>query len=761
MKLFHSLFLSDFAPETIIFAVIGNVLWIAIYVLLVKHARKNEFVEMPLFILIGNMVWEGLYGFVLPVESALSPVLQWGTKGWFILDCFIFAFALRYAQNSISTPIILRHIKSVSLALIVLWGALVYAIAFDGGPVVGMDEHHVMDKGFVRETKSAFLLGIIISVTYIFQYLHLYQQRVFLPSVAWLKLFGNAAATIAIAFYRPFNELLVVLGVLTFISDVFYVALRFILPNTVTESTPPQTLQASDYVFPPNPAFEELWAKNPEYLESNGLKLRRLRLPHWSFELANYSLDRSVLEGAIMFTVHSGMMDAEAVRCNIKSGHAIMDEMGWDILSPNLTMYCVDDLIKVSSVSAGARRFSKENHLQYVHVTEQFLVLSGLIGNVIMIGQKLARYVIAETSGPRLFFLSVDDALTAMLNLNFSRSGSRTPDPQEILDPLTADTSPYHQERIKQLYILLSKIESLEVVEHIPIPEIPDDDIYADVFQALVMVLDDKKAQIQQARSYTQELERQANQIQLVNNELFQQNQELSVLNAEKEEFMGILAHDLKNPIGAMRLFAELIENQTFTGDEIPPIAGQMVHTSDRMLALVKNLLEMNRFESGGVQMSIAALDIATLAEAVTGQYTSPAEAKNITLHFSNEAENSIALADEQALAQVLDNLVSNAVKYSPHGKNVFVRVKSSSEAVCVEIQDQGPGISAEDQTKLFGKFARLTAQPTGGEHSTGLGLSIVKKMVEAMGGEVWCESELGKGAMFVVELPAITENNG
>ena len=106
---------------------------------------------------------------------------------------------------------------------------------------------------------------------------------------------------------------------------------------------------------------------------------------------------------------------------------------------------------------------------------------------------------------------------------------------------------------------------------------------------------------------------------------------------------------------------------------------------------------------------------------------------------------------------QVLDNIISNAVKYSPHGKNVFVRIKSDNDAVRVEVQDEGEGISPDDMKKLFGKFARLSARPTGGEHSTGLGLSIVKKMVEAMNGRVWCESELGKGATFIVELPVAT----
>lgn len=113
------------------------------------------------------------------------------------------------------------------------------------------------------------------------------------------------------------------------------------------------------------------------------------------------------------------------------------------------------------------------------------------------------------------------------------------------------------------------------------------------------------------------------------------------------------------------------------------------------------------------------------------------------------------ANADPNVLTQVLENLVSNAVKYSPPDRSIFVRLKQLPGTVRFEVQDEGPGLSAEDQQKLFGKFARLTAKPTGDETSTGLGLSIVKRMVEAMNGEVWCESEAGQGATFIVELPA------
>lgn len=110
--------------------------------------------------------------------------------------------------------------------------------------------------------------------------------------------------------------------------------------------------------------------------------------------------------------------------------------------------------------------------------------------------------------------------------------------------------------------------------------------------------------------------------------------------------------------------------------------------------------------------------------------------------------------ADPNVLVQALDNLISNAVKYSPPGKPIVVRQLTVSDQIRIEVQDQGPGLTAEDQKKLFGKFARLSAKPTGGEPSVGLGLSIVRRMMEAMRGRVGCESEPGQGATFFVELP-------
>jgi signal transduction histidine kinase len=258
----------------------------------------------------------------------------------------------------------------------------------------------------------------------------------------------------------------------------------------------------------------------------------------------------------------------------------------------------------------------------------------------------------------------------------------------------------------------------------------------------------------------------QAREIELANTSLHdlnstleRQNEELTAVNNEKNEFLGVVAHDLKNPLSGIRGLADMIITlEGLSNMQKQEMLGAIVKSSERMFDLINNLLEVNSLERGGKQFYPVEIDLAFITQSVVADYRPRAALKDITLHY--KAADSIGrrvFADEIATYQVMDNIISNAVKYSPHGKNVFVAVEHSSEShkflrVCV--RDEGEGISSDDMKRLFGKFARLSARPTGGEHSTGLGLSIVKKMVEAMNGTVWCESELGKGAAFFVELP-------
>ena len=247
--------------------------------------------------------------------------------------------------------------------------------------------------------------------------------------------------------------------------------------------------------------------------------------------------------------------------------------------------------------------------------------------------------------------------------------------------------------------------------------------------------------------------------------ELKHARQRLRELNDEKNEFMGIAAHDLRNPLSAIKGYAEMITEDADAlargavndlqacAAELNGNGRKIGETAARMAGMVQNLLDANRIERGEMKLNLAPTGLSSVLGTVVESQRPHATAKQQTIHHENSTIPITVLLDPSVTVQVLENLVSNAIKYSPPGREIFVSLKTGAEGVRVEVRDQGPGLSLEDQKKLFGKFARLSAKPTGGEHSTGLGLSIVKKMVEAMNGRVWCESEPGKGATFIVEF--------
>lgn len=252
----------------------------------------------------------------------------------------------------------------------------------------------------------------------------------------------------------------------------------------------------------------------------------------------------------------------------------------------------------------------------------------------------------------------------------------------------------------------------------------------------------------------TEEIRQKSLELEKTNVELTRTNSELERLNQEKNEFMGIAAHDLKNPLGAIRGYAEMMQEDAsdLAPDEVGEFAGKIKRSANLMFDLVSNLLDVNRIERGQMQASLAPCDLRDAARRSVETFRERADAKQITIHLDGDLTPPV-LADPGQLMQVLDNLLSNAVKYSPPGRNVWVRCWTQDRGVRFEVRDEGPGLTEEDRKRLFQNFARLSAKPTAGEHSTGLGLAIVKRLVEQMKGRVWCESEPGKGAAFLVEL--------
>ena len=238
-------------------------------------------------------------------------------------------------------------------------------------------------------------------------------------------------------------------------------------------------------------------------------------------------------------------------------------------------------------------------------------------------------------------------------------------------------------------------------------------------------------------------------------------NRRLRELNDEKNEFLGIVAHDLRNPlnnvIGACELLkACAADSETAIRIEL---AGLIARSAEHMNSLVKELLDVNAIERGAAGCDLQPVDVAGVTESSVEVLLPRAEAKGQAIVVGLDRP-SMAMADPLAVREIVDNLLSNAVKYSPTGRPILVRVRRREGWIRIEVRDEGPGLSAEDKRKLFGKFARLSARPTGGEQSVGLGLSIVKRLVENCRGHVWCESESGKGSTFVVELtvPAVVE---
>ncbi len=226
-------------------------------------------------------------------------------------------------------------------------------------------------------------------------------------------------------------------------------------------------------------------------------------------------------------------------------------------------------------------------------------------------------------------------------------------------------------------------------------------------------------------------------------------------LNNEKNEFLGIAAHDLKNPLVAIKGFGEVIKNDdTLTKEVRADFANTIVESSERMFEIITRLLDINKIEEGRVDIKYAEVSINEIVETLISQNHETASKKNITISFT-ALENDVQLVtDGNLISQVLDNLISNAIKFSPLGEKIDVCIYNESEVVSIAVKDNGTGLSEDDKQKLFKKFAKLSATPTAGENSTGLGLSIAKKITEMLGGEIFVESKKGEGAEFKVSLP-------
>jgi signal transduction histidine kinase/CheY-like chemotaxis protein len=242
------------------------------------------------------------------------------------------------------------------------------------------------------------------------------------------------------------------------------------------------------------------------------------------------------------------------------------------------------------------------------------------------------------------------------------------------------------------------------------------------------------------------------------NRRLSQQWLRLQRANGFKNEILGTVAHDLKNPLGVILGRTEMLTELITAGSSKESVTAQVEHIRDatkRLTSMVDHLISDAMADAFDISIRREPVDIAGLVSEVADANQPLAANKQQTIAVS-APPNFVTMCDADRMREAIDNLVSNAIKYSPIGGKIGVLVNHEGNKTVIRIADEGAGLSPEDLGRLFGRFQRLSAKPTAGESSTGLGLSIVKRIIDMHGGQVTAESAgPGQGSTFTVILPA------
>lgn len=266
--------------------------------------------------------------------------------------------------------------------------------------------------------------------------------------------------------------------------------------------------------------------------------------------------------------------------------------------------------------------------------------------------------------------------------------------------------------------------------------------------------LNELNVEIMRQRS---QLEIQASEIINVNETLRKKNNELADLNNQMKELLGIVVHDLRNPLASLSLSLSILKNNSgrLHDDEIKKRIHGGIGAVERMSKILDQLVDSDELSSDLFRIERIRVDVAEVVTCSAEVYRSAAERKDIRLVVHTESALFV-IGDKSRLMQVVDNLISNAIKYSPSGSPVEIRAELRDGNVRVSIADSGAGIPQQELPLLFRRFGRLSTRPTAGEESIGLGLSIVKQLTEKMNGAVGVHSEEGSGSTFWIELPAV-----
>jgi signal transduction histidine kinase len=252
------------------------------------------------------------------------------------------------------------------------------------------------------------------------------------------------------------------------------------------------------------------------------------------------------------------------------------------------------------------------------------------------------------------------------------------------------------------------------------------------------------------------ELSRLNNELVTAQRELAKKNAELGRLNDQKNQFLGMAAHDLRNPLSAILTLSEFLLDKKLnvTPAEQEEFIRRIRSSSEYMVKLVNDLLDISKIEAGKLVLDLEASDLPAIIENNVALNRILADKRQVELTLFQDTGIPRMMLDSAKIEQVLDNLIVNAIKFSPAGGTVEVRLDKSEADVTISVSDQGPGIPEEEFHKLFTPFEKTSTKSATKEKGTGLGLAIVKKIVSGHQGKIWVESQVGKGSTFHVTLP-------
>ena len=254
-----------------------------------------------------------------------------------------------------------------------------------------------------------------------------------------------------------------------------------------------------------------------------------------------------------------------------------------------------------------------------------------------------------------------------------------------------------------------------------------------------------------------EELSRLNNDLANAQRELSEKSRDLERLNEEKNRLLGMAAHDLRNPLSVILGYASFLGMEEGTDPEKKKMYDEIASSSRFMLDLINDLLDVSQIEAGRREIQISTFDALVVIRRVIAAYSAASSAKGLRLSLHEPEDGGITMTSDAAkLRQVVSNLVGNAIKFSERGGAIDVSAMCDGPQLKVQVKDEGIGIAADQRQAIFEPFVYLASAGTGGERSTGLGLSIVRQLVDLLGGTIRVDSVVGAGSTFQVSIPLV-----